>query len=134
MRQLLLFVVTLITLQSQAQFANDWIDYSRQYWKFQIAQTGVYKVTYTQLLQAGFPVNTVNPTEIRFYARGQEVDVRAHGTDDGSFDVGDFFEIYALKNDGWLDAQIYTDPAKQANTAYSLFNDTAQYFITFTPN
>ncbi|MBI1267491.1 MAG: hypothetical protein GC193_08690 [Cryomorphaceae bacterium] len=134
MRLFLLFVVTLFTLQSQAQFANDWVDYSRQYWKFQIAQSGIYKVTYSQLLQAGFPVNTVNPSDIRFYARGQEVDVRAHVTDDGSFDVGDYFEIYALKNDGWLDAQIYTDPTKQANAAYSLFNDTAQYFITFTPN
>lgn len=127
---ILLSLATLLHASSYAQFGNEWIDYNQQYWRFQVAQDRFVRISYDELLNAGFPVNTVDPELIRMYSRGQEQVINIVGSQDGSFDQGDFIEVYVRKNDGWLDTQIYDDPANQANRSYSLFNDTASYFIT----
>lgn len=54
-------------------------------------------------------------------------------TDGGDDLIGDndYFEFYGQKNDGWLDSLVYTSPQLIANPDFSLFNDTAMYFLTF---
>nr|WP_210466037.1 C25 family cysteine peptidase [Rufibacter roseolus] len=54
------------------------------------------------------------------------------GEADGSLDAGDFIEFYGEKNDGALDRELYKDPsANHINPYYSLYTDTAAYFLTW---
>ncbi len=132
MRNALLCLMCLFGFSlAHAQYGNEWIDYSQQYWRFQVAQDRMFRITYDDLVNAGFPVSSINPDQIRIYGRGTEQAIRVVGSNDGTFDPQDYIELYALKNDGWLDALTYDNPAHQANSEYSLFNDTASYFITF---
>ncbi len=39
--------------------------------------------------------------------------------------------FYAKANDGWIDSLLYTDPTTIANPAYSLYNDTINYFFSW---
>ncbi len=113
-----------------AQFGNEWVDYSRQHWRFQTASDRLVRITYDDLAAAGFPVASTDPATLRVFARGLEQRIHFPGGEDGSFNPGDYFEVYVRKNNGWLDADLYVNPSDQANRNYSLFNDTASVFIT----
>ncbi|MBI2968827.1 MAG: hypothetical protein HYY40_13590 [Bacteroidetes bacterium] len=112
-------------------YGNEWIKYSNTYYRFDITDNGVYRITQQALGDAGLPVATINPETIKIFRNGQEIYIHIEGEGDNSFDPGDFIEFYATKNDGIPDAELYDDPAWQPNPQVSLFNDTAVYFLTW---
>lgn len=112
-------------------YGNEWINYDRQYWRFDIAVEGIYRLDHNTLQNAGFPVSTVDPREIQLFAFEQEVPIHVTGEDDGSFDPGDVIEFYARGNDGWLDVGMWDQPELQNNPYFSLYNDTIRYFLTW---
>ena len=112
-------------------YGNEWIDYGGQYWRFTVHQEGIYRIDSTALADAGFPVASVDPRDIQLFARQQQVPIYVEGEDDGVFNSGDFIEFHGLGNDGWLDAELWNDPADQNNPHYSLYNDTIRYFLTW---
>jgi len=115
---------------SQTQYGNDWINFSQTYYKLKISSDGVYRITYNQLQQAGIPAQ-LNPKNIQIYNKGQEVALFVSGENDGTFDSGDFIEFYGSKNDGKLDKPLYANPSDQPHDYYSLYTDTATYFLTW---
>jgi hypothetical protein len=127
----MLLACGLMSINSLAQFGNEWIDYDQQYWKYPVVEDGFVRISYQDLQQAGFPVSTIDPRNIQVFGRGAEEPVIISGEDDGTFDPEDFIEVYCLGNDGWLDLGMYDEPDNHAHEGYSLFNDTAHYFITF---
>ena len=127
---LTLFLVMGSFLFSQPYY-NSWINYSQQYYKFKIAQTGIYRIDSTVLANAGIPLSSINPKNFQLFARGVEIPVYIEGESDGSFDGTDFIEFYGQYNDGWLDDPLYGGAANHANPYYSLFNDTINYYLTW---
>ena len=130
MRLLLSIILSFSSAITFAQFGNEWIDYDRQYWQFPVVEEGLYRITYEQMVQAGFPTGGVFSEELRIFARGEQQFIHVEDGGDGSLQAGDYIEFYATGNDGWLDAAIYDEPSNQANAEYSLFNDTLRYFLT----
>ncbi len=126
------FVLLLFSFKSiTAQFGNEWINYSQPYWKFPVVDNGVYRITYENLLQNGFPVGSVNPLDIQIFSRGKQVYIKVAGEEDEQLNAGDYIELYAEGNDAWLDSLVYDDANHVCNPDYSLFNDTIHYFITY---
>jgi hypothetical protein len=123
--------VVFTSLLSHAQFGNEWINYDQPYWEFPVVESGFHVINYETLANSGFPVETLDPRNIQVFGRQKEVMITVIGEEDGQFDPEDRIEIYALSNDGWLDAEVYNLPENQNNPHYSLFNDTATYFVTF---
>lgn len=130
-KKILFYIVFLCckTLIGQ-NFGNEWIDYSQKYYEFKVAEDGVYRISYANLLSVGIPVNSINPDNIQLFNRGSEVPLYIDGDADNSFDPTDFIEFYGQKNDGWLDSVLYKGAGNQPNPYYSLINDTATYFLT----
>src|ERR1043166_7877296 len=89
---------------------------------------------YNALQQAGMPVNGIDPRRLQLFRNGQEQVVFVQGESDGVFNASDYVEFYADKNDGSLDAPLYRSAAEQPSTYYSLFTDTAYYFLTLLPD
>lgn len=132
MRKLILFFTFLFTLPTFSQpFGNEWIDYGQNYYKIQIAENGVYRISFQTLLAAGVPVTTIDPDRYQLFNNGQEVPMYIEGDSDGVFDVTDYIEFYGKKNDGWLDTALYQGRLNQPNPYYSLINDTSIYFLTW---
>ena len=90
-----------------SQFGNEWIAYDQQYYSFQIHQDGVYKLDYTFLADAGVPVGTIAPENYQIFGFEQEQEIWVEGSEDGSFDPGDYILFYAQKNTTWLDSLMY---------------------------
>jgi hypothetical protein len=56
------------------------------------------------------------------------------GQDDNRFDKNDFIELYATKNNGSLDIELYKDSDNQPNPHQSLFTETFNYYLTWNDN
>lgn len=112
------------------QYANSWIDYSQRYYKIPITSEGVYRVTYADLVANGISVGDFDHRNLQIVHNGSVIPLYVSAQDDGIFRSTDFFEFYAEGgNTGWLDAQVYSSGVP-FNPAYSLYNDTASYFLT----
>ena len=125
------FFVFLANVVVAQPYANDWINYSQKYFKFKVFRDGVYRIDYKTLQAAGIPITSINPKNFQLFGRGNELPLYIEGEADDSFDATDFIEFYAERNDAWLDSNLYTSATLHPNPYYSLFNDTAVYFLTW---
>lgn len=136
----LLMILTFANIQNlhSQTYGNEWINYSQKYLRFSVTEDGIYKIPFETLEdgfnQVGISLQTVNPKGIKIYGRGQELSIYVKGEEKGYLEPGDFIEVYCKRNDGWFDATLYSNPNFQANPYYSLFNDTASYYITWSVN
>lgn len=112
-------------------YGNEWIDYSQSYYTFKVSKTGVHKLDYNTLVNAGVPTSVFTSQNIQVFGRQREIPIHIEDGGDNSFNSGDYLLFYAEKNDGWLDSTLYDDPTTIGNPSYSLYNDTIQYFFTW---
>ncbi|MEQ8470858.1 MAG: C25 family cysteine peptidase [Marinoscillum sp.] len=129
-RLYVLFTLLLVGSSAWAQdYANDWIDHSKEYYKIRVAKDGMYRITASELSNAGVPVGNVAVSRYQLFRRGKEVAISTR--DDNGDGRLDYFEFYGEKNDGTGDKDLYLTPEAQPHSYYSLFSDTASYFLTW---
>ncbi|RFC53701.1 putative type IX secretion system sortase PorU2 [Brumimicrobium aurantiacum] len=134
MHKLIAYIFVFVSLSSllAQPFGNEWINYNQQYYKFGVAENGVYRLNYQALVNAGVPVNTVAANKFQIFGKEKEIALSIHDNGDNLINVGDYIEFYAEGNDGWLDSTLYDNPTDIGNPAYSLYSDTLYYFLTWT--
>jgi hypothetical protein len=123
--------VCLTSILLAQPYNNSWINFSQQYYKFKVAETGIYRINLTTLTNAGIPISSINPQNIQLFARGVEIPIYIEGEGDGVFDGADFIEFFGKYNDGWLDESLYGGGLNHPSPHYSLFNDTINYYLTW---
>ncbi|MBL7870455.1 MAG: hypothetical protein JNM78_02500 [Cyclobacteriaceae bacterium] len=128
--RLLIFLVGLPWL-GFAQYSNDWIRTDQRYYKIPVASKGVYRLTYSDLVTAGLPLNSIDPRRIQIFHRGLEQAIFVQGQADAVFDPADYVEFYGTGNDGTLDKDLYKPRTAQPHTYYNLYSDTTSYFLTW---
>ncbi|WP_020530531.1 C25 family cysteine peptidase [Flexithrix dorotheae] len=135
-RFILLFLYLIPLFFSPFSFAqvieNEWINYDQQYYKIGVSREGIFRVSFEELQNGGFPVNTVNPQHIQLFFRGKEQPIFIAGEADGVFNPGDYIEFYGTKNDGWLDTEFYPDPISQTDPFASMYSNQTFCFLTYT--
>lgn len=129
------FFITLcaITAKAQTPSGNKWvIDHLNQdFWKFPIYETGIYRIDSTLLANAGvFNVLGFDPRRLQLFHNGEEVAIYVHGEEDSTFTTNDFIEFFGKKNDSEMDKVFFEDTAFMINRDFSLYTDTAYYFLT----
>ncbi len=124
-------LVTFSGLSVHAQVGNEWINYDQSYLKVKTAENGIYRLTYQQLIAAGFPANSIDPRKIQLFHRGVEQAIEITGQADGSFNPSDLLYFYGKKNDGVLDAELYRPREAQPHQYHNIYSDTTAYFLTY---
>lgn len=113
---------------NDGKFGNEWIDYSKTYYKFKISEDGIYRIPATHLQMSGVNMSNLTESSVQVYHKGEEIPV--HVQMNGA--VVEYLEFYATKNRGILDKELYTNG--QFNPEYSLISDSAAYFLTIGNN
>ncbi|WP_235299348.1 putative type IX secretion system sortase PorU2 [Portibacter marinus] len=136
---LLLFLFASIIPGLNAQFVseggdtlygNEWINYDQEYYKISVAEDGIYRITLPQLGASGIPAGSLEGANYQLYHNGKAYPI--YVSNQGRMGDGDYIEFYGRKNRGELDAIFYQNPEiMQLNPEYSLFTDTAAYFLTW---
>lgn len=117
---------------AQKRYGNEWIDSTQTYLRISVAETGFYQIPFSDLEKAGFPVRNTSQESLQLFRRGREVAI-ATSQDEGSASET-FLRFYGEKNDGALDSSLYVTAKDMPHAHYSLYSDTASYFLTFRSN
>lgn len=133
MKKIVAFCCSLffLSFSAQAQLGSEWINFSQRYYKIPVGKDGIYRLTYLDLQNAGFPVGSVDPKNLQIFHRGVEHAIYVEGEDDAQFNPPDFIEFYGQQNDGTLDAELYKPASVQPHAYYNLYTDTTGYFLTY---
>ncbi|MCB9294330.1 MAG: hypothetical protein H6559_14590 [Lewinellaceae bacterium] len=140
MRRLILFFLLSFTSLSLARaqmwngadtlYGNEWIRYGQQYFKIMVAEDGLYRIPYETLAAGGLPVSGIDGSRYQLWHLGEEQPL--YVSQPGPLGPGGFIEFYGEKNRSELDRHLFRNPDEELlNPWYSLFTDTAAYFLTW---
>ena len=147
MKHFILFVFAgFLGITSIAQpLRNEWIDYSKTYYKFKVDfginpvtvqpnRKKLVRINQSQLVNAGL-ANT--PAEhFQLFRNGVEVPIYT-SKDSGILGATDYIEFWGEINDGKIDNDLYRVSSYQLSDVWSLQEDNGTYFLTVntaTPN
>lgn len=123
----LLFTVTLSAQMHNGLLGNEWINYNQTYYKIKVTENGLHYITAQSLMANGIDVNAISSTTFTLHHNGVAVPV--HVEKNGN--TLEYIEFYAEKNNGSLDVNLYNDASHHFNPAYSMYSDTAVYFLSW---
>lgn len=124
-------LIGLFTVAKAQPYGNEWIDYSKTYYKFKLGKTSLYRINYPTLISLGIPASDLKGTAFKLIRNGQQVPL--YVTTNNQFGPSDFIEFYGEKNDGKVDSILYKNVNDQPNQFQSLFSDSATFFLTLDP-
>jgi hypothetical protein len=127
---LLSWTYTAYSQMNNGQFGNEWIDFSRTYYKFKVAEDGIYRIPAAHLQLSGINLGQIAHENIQIFHQGQEIPIHIE-LNNGNIE---FIELYAFKNRGFLDAELYVNQHQHFNPEYSLVTDSSAYFLSWKAN
>ena len=132
-RILLTILIAICGLFASAQtfpFNNEWIDYSKTYYKFYVGKTGLYRISQTTLATIG--IGNTPAEHFQLWRNGRQVPLYT-SVPAGPLGGSDFIEFWGEMNDGKPDSTLYRDPNNIINDKFSFQTDTAAFFLTVNP-
>ena len=117
---------------------------SGQWYNFAVEKTGIYKVTYDDLVAMGMPT-PISSSQIALFGNGGKMLPEANATprtddllelpitivdgNDGTINAGDYFIFYGQSPHSWT----YQPDLHQFSHTTNLYSDVSWYFVTSTP-
>ncbi|ANH80687.1 hypothetical protein A8C56_06570 [Niabella ginsenosidivorans] len=132
MKRFFLIIYLFLSLAGAAQqYNNEWIDYSKTYYKFNIASNGLYRIYGATLAAAN--LGSTDASRFQLWRNGTEVPIYV-SKETGTLGADDYIEFWGQMNDGKADNALYRTPDQQLSDSKSLFSDSAAYFLTVNPS
>ena len=133
LHRLLIMLVVLLTtgyVSTAQPFNNEWIDFSKTYYKFKVGADGLYRIPATSLSTIGL---SDTPAEhFRLYRNGVEITLFT-SVNSGALPADGYIEFWGQANDGTTDRILYREEQFQHRTKFNLHADTAMYYLTVEP-
>ncbi|MCX6231744.1 MAG: type IX secretion system sortase PorU [Bacteroidetes bacterium] len=114
------------------------------WYKLAVQNTGIYKITYNDLVAMGINVATLNPANISVFGNGQgmlpelnsafryddlqEIPIYIEGGNDGVFGAGDYILFYGHSPVNWK----YNNISGEFEHQINYYSDNTYYYITTT--
>jgi hypothetical protein len=131
MKKILLCSIIFISVTALSQtYTNNWIDYNKTYFKFNIGKNGLFRIPQAALNTLG--LGSTPAEQFQLWRNGEEV-ILYTSVATGPLAATDYIEFWGLMNDGKKDTKLYRDPDYQLSDRFSLETDTSSYFLTVTP-
>ena len=131
MKKLLLPLLLFTGLLGQSQaYNNEWIDYSKTYYKFKVATTGLYRISQVTLASIG--LGSTAAEQFQLWRNGKQVPLYT-SVQTGPLSGADYIEFWGEMNDGMPDSILYKLSEYQLNNKWSLETDTVAFFLTVNP-
>lgn len=125
---LLVFALSGSCFFAKAQtYNNEWIDYSKTYYKFSVGATGLHRISQAALTAIG--LNNTPAQNFQLWRQGVEIPLYTTVAT-GVLGTPDYIEFYGQINDGSQDTKLYKVDSLQMNNKWSMYTDSAAYFLT----
>ncbi|RYF80974.1 MAG: hypothetical protein EON98_12915, partial [Chitinophagaceae bacterium] len=131
MRKIIAGLLMLMGFFAKAQvYNNEWIDYSKTYYKFRVGKDGACRISGATLASVG--LGTAQAQHFQLWRNGVQVPIYT-SVASGPMSGSDYIEFWGKMNDGKPDKELYRDPSFQLNDKWSLITDSSTYFLTVNP-
>jgi hypothetical protein len=132
MKRILLPLLICTSFITKAQvYNNEWIDYTKVYYKFSVGANGLYRISQPDLNAIG--LGSTPAENFQLWRNGKEIPIYT-SVATGAFSGSDYIEFWGEMNDGKPDNALYLNPDYQLNDHWSLQTDTTFYFLTVNPS
>ncbi|HMQ06903.1 MAG TPA: C25 family cysteine peptidase [Saprospiraceae bacterium] len=111
------------------KLGHEWIELDQEYYKIKVHQDGVYRIRYSQLIDAGIDFSSVSGQEFQMFHLGKEIPI--YVTSSSNLTSDDYIEFFGQWNRGEMDSYHYPSMDAQLNPDYSMITDTNTYFLTW---
>lgn len=119
-----------LVIDKDTLYGNEWINYRQSYYKIQVPEDGIYRLTSQTMSNAGIPLTQIRGVNFQLFLNGKEVPLFT--STDGVFGSADYLEFYGEKNKSQLDRHLFKKPDEEMmNPHYSMFTDSSAYFLTW---
>ncbi|MCL6525112.1 MAG: hypothetical protein K6T34_10705 [Thermoflavifilum sp.] len=108
-------------------YGNEWINYQKTYYKFKLAQEGIYRIPYAVL--AAYQLDTVPAHAFQLWHLGRQVPLYISASGD-TLHEGDYLEFIGFPADGLLDTLLFAHAQDQMSLHDNLFSDSSAYYLT----
>ncbi|HVF81894.1 MAG TPA: hypothetical protein VM884_08170, partial [Flavisolibacter sp.] len=127
MRKILFGLALLVSFAAKAQvYNNEWIDFTKTYYKFKVGKDGLYRISGADLAALG--LGGASAQHFQLWRNGVQVPIYTSST--GTLAATEYIEFWGKMNDGKPDKELYREPGFQLNDRWSLISDSAAYFLT----
>ena len=132
-------VIGLFLLLTNFSFAQtaptfiDWVSPGQTYLQIRVGQNGIYRVGAEQLGNTFENLSSLNPAGFQLFRRGKEQAIRVSAGADNILNGSDFIEFTGFINDASIEDEMYQRPIAPRNNYRAIYDDTAHYYITYTP-
>ncbi|MEM1220317.1 MAG: C25 family cysteine peptidase, partial [Bacteroidota bacterium] len=109
-------------------YGNEWINFDQTYYRFQLAEDGIYRIDGSTLNSIVPPGTTAD--QLRLFYFGEEIPI--YTTTTTGINSNDYIEFFGQRNRTELDQYLFKDPDLHFHPDYSLFTDTSSYYLTWT--
>ncbi len=120
-------------VKCQTTFGNEWIRPEQTYLRIPVSQTGFYRISASELSAAGISPDSIFSTTLQLFRRGKEVSIEVKNDNFNILGNNGYIDFYGQKNDGNADSLLYIRSGAMPHPHYSLYSDTASYFLTWGP-
>jgi hypothetical protein len=127
---ILIFTILFPNVDTQAQpYGNEWIDYSKVYYKFPVREQRFYRIPFATLTSNG--LGQVPVEQFQLWRDGKEVPLFT-SVPTGLLPANGFIEFFGTANTGVHETPLF-QPGWHYHPDRSMFSDTAYYFLTINP-
>ncbi|SKC13700.1 putative type IX secretion system sortase PorU2 [Dyadobacter psychrophilus] len=123
----LFFSARTTSVAAQTLVGNEWITPSQTYLRIPVVENGFYKISGSELQEAGFPIDSSQCSSFQMFWRGKEIAIQVKNDDDRISQI----LFLGQRNDGAPDSALYVNRTYIPHPHYSLYSDTSAYFLTF---
>ncbi|MCE7041012.1 C25 family cysteine peptidase [Dyadobacter sp. CY312] len=127
----LLSILSVFSAKAQGVVPDEWISNRQTYLRIAITHTGLYSISGQELKQAGLPIENIPASALQIFRRGKEVAIEVKSNDTVKLNNQSSISFFGEANDGRLDSALYISPNAIPHSKYSLYSDTAIYFLTW---
>lgn len=111
-------------------YGYEWIDYDKNYYRIDVAEDGIYRIPQALLLQQdSLNVDSIAASQYQLWHAGRQVPM--YVSTSGPLQASDYLEFYGQRNRSELDRPLFEKPDSMLNPWYSLYTDTAAYYLTW---
>ena len=108
-------------------YGNEWIDFSKTYYKFPVRDVRFFRIPLSTLNANG--LGTVPVEHFQLWRDGKEVPMFTT-VENGLLPLTGYLEFFGTRNTGFDDRELFASPNHYTNPERSFFSDTAWYFLT----
>ena len=111
MKKILLCSIIFISVTAFSQtYTNNWIDYNKTYFKFNIGKNGLFRIPQAALNTLS--LGSIPAEQFQLWKNGEEVTLYT-SVATGPLAATDYIEFWGLMNDGKKDTKLYTFKLKK---------------------